>query len=182
MTLTLKFDLLLRNFYLGCYLMMLAARRASLSSDNSYINIPLILVNRWWHAADGSHIDQWHHQLQSGGPAGRAAVRTSITGTSSDWTGRVCVGRGGEGGGGEEGGTQWYKLESGGTAGRTSICTSITGTSPDWAGRVCVCTCMGCGGTQVEQRQPVVQTQVRGDSRQNLLLYKYYEDFSRQDR
>ena len=36
-TLTLKFDLLLKNFNLGCYLMMVAARRASLSSDNSYI-------------------------------------------------------------------------------------------------------------------------------------------------
>ena len=36
MTLTLKFDLLLKNFNLGCYLMMVAARRASLSSDNSY--------------------------------------------------------------------------------------------------------------------------------------------------
>ena len=34
--LTLTFDLLLKNFNLGCYLMMVAARRASLSSDNSY--------------------------------------------------------------------------------------------------------------------------------------------------
>ena len=35
--LTLKFDLLLKNFNLGCYLMVVAARRASLSSDNSYL-------------------------------------------------------------------------------------------------------------------------------------------------
>ena len=35
-TLTLKFDLILSNFNLCCYLMMVAARRASLSSDNSY--------------------------------------------------------------------------------------------------------------------------------------------------
>ena len=35
-TLTLKFDLLSKNFNFGCYLMMVAARRASLSSDNSY--------------------------------------------------------------------------------------------------------------------------------------------------
>ena len=35
-TLTLNFDLLLKNFNLGCYLVMVAARRASLSSDNSY--------------------------------------------------------------------------------------------------------------------------------------------------
>ena len=35
-TLTLKFDLLLTNFDHGFYLMMVAARRASLSSDNSY--------------------------------------------------------------------------------------------------------------------------------------------------
>ena len=35
-TLTLKYDLLLKNVNLGCYIMMVAARRASLSSDNSY--------------------------------------------------------------------------------------------------------------------------------------------------
>ena len=35
-TLTLKFDLLLKNFNHGFYLVMVAARRASLSSDNSY--------------------------------------------------------------------------------------------------------------------------------------------------
>ena len=35
-TLTLRFDLLLKNFNLCCYLMIVAARRASLSSDNSY--------------------------------------------------------------------------------------------------------------------------------------------------
>ena len=35
-TLTLKFDLLLKNFNYGFYLVMVAARRASLSSDNSY--------------------------------------------------------------------------------------------------------------------------------------------------
>ena len=33
---TLKFDLLLKNFNHGFYLVMVAARRASLSSDNSY--------------------------------------------------------------------------------------------------------------------------------------------------
>ena len=35
-TLTLNFDLHLKNFNLGCYLVMVAAQRASLSSDNSY--------------------------------------------------------------------------------------------------------------------------------------------------
>ena len=35
-TLTLKFGLLLKNLNLWCYLVMVAARRASLSSDNSY--------------------------------------------------------------------------------------------------------------------------------------------------
>ena len=35
-TLTLNFDLLLKNFNLGSYLVIVAARRASLSSDNSY--------------------------------------------------------------------------------------------------------------------------------------------------
>ena len=35
-TLTLKFDPLMKNFNLDCYLMMVAARWASLSSDNSY--------------------------------------------------------------------------------------------------------------------------------------------------
>ena len=33
-TLTLKFDLLFENFNLGCYLVIVATRRASLSSDN----------------------------------------------------------------------------------------------------------------------------------------------------
>ena len=43
MTLTLKFDLILKNLNLGCYLVMVATRRASLSSDISYkINIHLI--------------------------------------------------------------------------------------------------------------------------------------------
>ena len=37
MTLTLEFDLHVKNFNLGCYLVMVAARRASLSSDNSYL-------------------------------------------------------------------------------------------------------------------------------------------------
>ena len=37
-TLTLKFDLLVWNFNFGCYLMMVAARWASLSSDNSYLS------------------------------------------------------------------------------------------------------------------------------------------------
>ena len=37
LTLTLKFDLVLKNFNGGYYLMMVAARRASLSSDNSLI-------------------------------------------------------------------------------------------------------------------------------------------------
>ena len=36
LTLTLKFDLLLKNSNLGGYLVMVAARWASLSSDNSY--------------------------------------------------------------------------------------------------------------------------------------------------
>ena len=35
-TLTLKFDPLVKNFNLGCYLVMVAAQRASLASDNSY--------------------------------------------------------------------------------------------------------------------------------------------------
>ena len=43
MTLTLNFDLLLKNFNLGCYLVMVAARRASLSSDNSYSSFFLSL-------------------------------------------------------------------------------------------------------------------------------------------
>ena len=34
--LILNFYLLLKNFNLGCYLVMFAARRASLSSDNSF--------------------------------------------------------------------------------------------------------------------------------------------------
>ena len=34
LTLTLKFDLLLKNFNLGCYLVVVAAWRVSLSSDN----------------------------------------------------------------------------------------------------------------------------------------------------
>ena len=33
------FDLLLKNFNLGCYLVMVAARRASLSSDNYYLQL-----------------------------------------------------------------------------------------------------------------------------------------------
>ena len=33
---TLKIDLLLKNFNLGCYLIIVAARQASLSSDNFY--------------------------------------------------------------------------------------------------------------------------------------------------
>ena len=37
-TLTLKFELLVKNFNFGCYLVMVAARRASLSSDNSNFN------------------------------------------------------------------------------------------------------------------------------------------------
>ena len=36
MTLTLNFDLLLKNFNLVCYLVMVADRRASLFTDNSY--------------------------------------------------------------------------------------------------------------------------------------------------
>ena len=35
-TLTLKFDLLLKNFNIGCYLVIVANWLASLSSDNSY--------------------------------------------------------------------------------------------------------------------------------------------------
>ena len=35
-TLTLKFDLLLKNFNLGCNLVMVAVQRMSLSSDNSH--------------------------------------------------------------------------------------------------------------------------------------------------
>ena len=37
LTLTLKFDLLLKNFNHGFYLMMVAVQRAPLSSDNSYL-------------------------------------------------------------------------------------------------------------------------------------------------
>ena len=43
MALTLKFDLLLKNFNLGCYLIMVAAPRVSLSSDNSYYLMALTL-------------------------------------------------------------------------------------------------------------------------------------------
>ena len=35
LTLTLKFDLLLKNFDLGCDLVMVVSRQASLASDNS---------------------------------------------------------------------------------------------------------------------------------------------------
>ena len=40
--LNLKFDLFLKNFNLGCYLMVAAARGASLSSDNSYLFTELV--------------------------------------------------------------------------------------------------------------------------------------------
>ena len=40
--LTLKFDILLKNFDIGCYLVMVAARRALLSSDNSYLEVALL--------------------------------------------------------------------------------------------------------------------------------------------
>ena len=43
MTLTLKFDLVLKNFNNGFYLVMVAAQRASLSSDNSYYLVTLTL-------------------------------------------------------------------------------------------------------------------------------------------
>ena len=43
---TFLFYLLLKNFNLGCYLMMVAARRASLSSDNSYLFTELV-PNLW---------------------------------------------------------------------------------------------------------------------------------------
>ena len=36
---TIIFDLLLKNFNLGCYFVMVAVRWASLSSDNSYLSI-----------------------------------------------------------------------------------------------------------------------------------------------
>ena len=38
-TLTLKFDLILKKLNLDCYLVMVAARRASLSSINSYSSV-----------------------------------------------------------------------------------------------------------------------------------------------
>ena len=44
--LTLKFDLLLKNFYLGCYLVMVAVRLASLSSDNSYFTLCKLVI-KW---------------------------------------------------------------------------------------------------------------------------------------
>ena len=45
-TLTLKFNLFLKNIDFCCYLMMVAARRASLSSDNSYFsNLPSFTQN-----------------------------------------------------------------------------------------------------------------------------------------
>ena len=44
--LTLKFDLLVKNFNFGCYLIMVAARRATLSSDNSYfVTISLYILH-----------------------------------------------------------------------------------------------------------------------------------------
>ena len=46
--LTLKFDLLLKNFNHGFYLVMVAARRASLSSDNSYCEQSMYLVVNEW--------------------------------------------------------------------------------------------------------------------------------------
>ena len=39
MTLTLKIDLLLKNFNYGFYLVMVAAQRASLSSYNSFYTL-----------------------------------------------------------------------------------------------------------------------------------------------
>ena len=42
-TLTFRFDILLKNFNLGCYLIMVAARQAPLSSDNSYYQSPTTL-------------------------------------------------------------------------------------------------------------------------------------------
>ena len=46
LTLTLKFDLLLKNFNRGCYLLVVAAWRASLSSENSYFHI--LIVWNWF--------------------------------------------------------------------------------------------------------------------------------------
>ena len=43
--LTLKFDLRVKNVNFGSYLMMVAARRAPLSSDNSYYTVSV----RWKH-------------------------------------------------------------------------------------------------------------------------------------
>ena len=43
-TLTLKFDLLLKNFNLDFYLVLSAAWRASLSSDKSYYLVTLTLL------------------------------------------------------------------------------------------------------------------------------------------
>ena len=53
MTLTFKFDLLLNNFNHGFYLVMVAARRALMSSDNSYFFIVTLKTNKarctHWH-------------------------------------------------------------------------------------------------------------------------------------
>ena len=44
-TLTLNFDLLLKNFNNGCYSVMVAAQRASLSSDNSYLYFEYLVIS-----------------------------------------------------------------------------------------------------------------------------------------
>ena len=47
-TLTFKFDLLVKNSNLGCYSMMVATQRASLSSDNSYCTAHPQLCFLWF--------------------------------------------------------------------------------------------------------------------------------------
>ena len=66
MTLTLKFDLLVKNFNHGLYLMMVAARRASLSSDNScYVTIRSLHGVRPWHDRDYSRCSEFVNTINA---------------------------------------------------------------------------------------------------------------------
>ena len=58
MTLTLKFDPIVKNINLGCYLVMVAALQASLSSDNSYFKVgqparSMSIRQKSWYSIEG---------------------------------------------------------------------------------------------------------------------------------
>ena len=75
LTLTLKFDLLMKNFNLGCYLVMVAARRASLSSDNSYFE------NGW----------SYRHAMQKIKPNGIFQQCFHSTSNTDNFMSKSCV-------------------------------------------------------------------------------------------